>query len=138
MIFLLDCSVAHFLESRGMLEEALQISTDPNYRFDLAMQLGNLEIAKVWCTFIVYPYTIKETSSKRFFPFHLHPQQLVALQEIAVEARSESKWKQLGELAMATGRVYFADIHILTAVIVLCNMLTILIIGEEKNMWWQT
>lgn len=41
-------SVAHFLESRGMLEEALEIATDPDYRFDLAVQLGKLEVAKVW------------------------------------------------------------------------------------------
>ncbi|EEC72724.1 hypothetical protein OsI_06330 [Oryza sativa Indica Group] len=33
-------SVARFLESRGMLEEALEIATDSNYRFDLAVQLG--------------------------------------------------------------------------------------------------
>ena len=39
-------SVARFLESRGMLEEALEIATDTNYRFDLAVQLGRLEIAK--------------------------------------------------------------------------------------------
>ena len=39
-------SVARFLESRGMLEEALEIATDNNYRFDLAVQLGRLEIAK--------------------------------------------------------------------------------------------
>ena len=50
---ILACSVAHFLESRGMLEEALDIATDPNYRFDLAVQLGSLEIAKVWCTYTV-------------------------------------------------------------------------------------
>ncbi|WVZ79575.1 hypothetical protein U9M48_027140 [Paspalum notatum var. saurae] len=67
-------SVAHFLESRGMLEEALDIATDPNYRFDLAVQLD-----------------------------------IVALQEIAVEARSESKWKQLGELAMSTGKLKMAE-----------------------------
>jgi len=36
-----------------MLEEALDIATDPNYRFDLAVQLGSLEIAKVWCTYTV-------------------------------------------------------------------------------------
>jgi coatomer subunit beta' len=30
-----------------MLEEALEIATDTNYRFDLAVQLGCLEIAKV-------------------------------------------------------------------------------------------
>lgn len=40
-------SVAHFLESRGMIEDALEIATDPDYRFELAIQLGRLEIAKV-------------------------------------------------------------------------------------------
>ncbi|KAF0902999.1 hypothetical protein E2562_022628 [Oryza meyeriana var. granulata] len=74
-------SVAHFLESRGMLEEALEIATDPNYRFDLSVQLGRLEIAK----------------------------------EIAIEARSESKWKQLGELAMSTGKLDMAEECLLEA-----------------------
>ncbi|KAH1114140.1 hypothetical protein J1N35_007518 [Gossypium stocksii] len=68
-------SVAHFLESRGMTEDALEVATDPDYRFDLAMQLGKLEIAK----------------------------------EIATEAQSESKWKQLGELAMSTGKLAMAE-----------------------------
>ncbi|TYJ46721.1 hypothetical protein E1A91_A02G137900v1 [Gossypium mustelinum] len=68
-------SVAHFLESRGMIEDALEVATDPDYRFDLAMQLGKLEIAK----------------------------------EIATEAQSESKWKQLGELAMSTGKLAMAE-----------------------------
>ncbi|XP_066381648.1 coatomer subunit beta'-2-like isoform X2 [Miscanthus floridulus] len=74
-------SVAHFLESRGMLEEALDIATDPNYRFDLAVQLGSLEVVK----------------------------------EIAIEARSESKWKQLGELAMSTGKLEMAEECLLQA-----------------------
>ncbi|KAG7594967.1 WD40 repeat [Arabidopsis thaliana x Arabidopsis arenosa] len=68
-------SVAHFLESRGMIEEALEIATDPDYRFELAIQLGRLEIA----------------------------------QEIAVEVQSESKWKQLGELAMSSGKLQMAE-----------------------------
>ncbi|AQK70673.1 Coatomer subunit beta'-3 [Zea mays] len=68
-------SVARFLESRGMLEEALEIATDTNYRFDLAVQLGRLEIAKV----------------------------------IATEVQSESKWKQLGELAMSNGKLEMAE-----------------------------
>ncbi|KAG2656961.1 hypothetical protein PVAP13_1KG120700 [Panicum virgatum] len=68
-------SVARFLESRGMLEEALEIATDTNYRFDLAVQLGRLEIAKA----------------------------------IATEVQSESKWKQLGELAMSTGKLDMAE-----------------------------
>lgn len=39
-------SVARFLESRGMIEEALEVATDPDYRFELAIQLGRLEVAK--------------------------------------------------------------------------------------------
>lgn len=30
-----------------MVEEALEVATDPDYRFDLAIQLGRLDIAKV-------------------------------------------------------------------------------------------
>ncbi|PHT32187.1 Coatomer subunit beta'-1, partial [Capsicum baccatum] len=68
-------SVAHFLESRGMIEEALEVATDPDYRFELAIQMGKLEIAK----------------------------------EIAAVAQSESKWKQLGDLAMSSGRLEMAE-----------------------------
>ncbi|XP_076911658.1 coatomer subunit beta'-2-like [Bidens hawaiensis] len=68
-------SVARFLESRGMTEEALEVSTDPDYRFELAIQLGKLEIAK----------------------------------DIALVAQSESKWKQLGELAMSSGMLDMAE-----------------------------
>lgn len=42
----LNFSVARFLESRGMIEEALEVATDPDYRFELAIQLGRLEVAK--------------------------------------------------------------------------------------------
>ena len=31
----------------------------------------------------------------------------LSLQSIAIEVQSESKWKQLGELAMSTGKVFF-------------------------------
>ncbi|CAL5373637.1 unnamed protein product [Camellia sinensis] len=68
-------SVARFLESRGMIEDALEVATDPDYRFELAVQLGKLEVAK----------------------------------EIATGAQSESKWKQLGELAMSTGMLEMAE-----------------------------
>lgn len=30
-----------------MLEEALEIATDADYKFDLAVQLGKLDVAKV-------------------------------------------------------------------------------------------
>lgn len=68
-------SVAHFLEARGMLEDALEVATDPDYRFDLAIQLGRLGTAK----------------------------------EIASEVQSETKWKQLGELAMSNGKFEMAE-----------------------------
>lgn len=64
-------NVAKFLESRGMPERALEVATDPNYRFELAVQLGQLETALT----------------------------------LAGEAASESKWKQLGELAMSAGKL---------------------------------
>ncbi|KAJ7951806.1 Coatomer, beta' subunit [Quillaja saponaria] len=68
-------SVAHCLESRGMIEDALEVATDPDYRFELAIRLGRLETAK----------------------------------DIATEAESESKWKQLGELAMSSGKLEMAE-----------------------------
>ncbi|KAL6575698.1 Cullin-associated NEDD8-dissociated protein 1 [Orobanche hederae] len=64
--------VALFFESRGMIEDALEVATDPDYIFELAINLGKLEIAK----------------------------------DIATSAQSESKWKQLGELAMSSGLVF--------------------------------
>lgn len=33
---------------------------------------------------------------------------IILLQGIATEVQSESKWKQLGELAMSTGKVFFS------------------------------
>jgi len=41
-------NVAHFLQSRSMIEDALEVATDPDYRFDLAIQLGKLDVAKVY------------------------------------------------------------------------------------------
>jgi hypothetical protein len=35
---------------------------------------------------------------------NVHP---LFFQAIAIEVKSESKWKQLGELAMSTGKVFF-------------------------------
>ena len=44
---MLNDSVARFLETRGMLEDALNVATDPDYKFELAVQLGKLDVAKV-------------------------------------------------------------------------------------------
>lgn len=37
--------VAHFLEKQGFKSQALQVSTDPDHKFDLALQIGELDIA---------------------------------------------------------------------------------------------
>eukprot|EP00798_Chlamydomonas_sp_ICE-L_P021129 gene21129-28016_t len=39
-------SLARFLESKGLVQEALNIATDADYRFELAVQLSNLEVAQ--------------------------------------------------------------------------------------------
>jgi len=37
--------IARFLESQGLLEEALQVTTDPDHKFDLAIQLEKMDVA---------------------------------------------------------------------------------------------
>ncbi|XP_038548590.1 coatomer subunit beta'-like isoform X2 [Micropterus salmoides] len=57
--------VAHFLEKQGFKQQALAVSVDPEHKFDLALQLGEVKIAY----------------------------------QLALEAESVQKWKQLAELA---------------------------------------
>lgn len=38
--------VAHFLEKQGFKQQALAVSTDPEHRFELALQLGDTEAAR--------------------------------------------------------------------------------------------
>ncbi|XP_053278385.1 coatomer subunit beta' isoform X1 [Pleuronectes platessa] len=57
--------VANFLEKQGFRQQALAVSTDPEHKFELALQLGELDTAY----------------------------------QMAQEAESEQKWKQLAELA---------------------------------------
>ncbi len=39
-------TIARFLESRSFVADALRVATDPDYKFDLAVQLGELHIAR--------------------------------------------------------------------------------------------
>eukprot|EP00884_Botryococcus_braunii_P001163 jgi/Botrbrau1/11047/Bobra.92_2s0018.1 len=68
-------NVAKFLEGRGLPEQAMEVATDPDYRFELAVQLGDLDIAL----------------------------------SIAQTSESETKWRQLGELAMSAGKLDVAE-----------------------------
>ncbi len=38
-------SVARFLDARGRTADALEVATDPDYKFELAVQLGRLDTA---------------------------------------------------------------------------------------------
>lgn len=37
--------IAHFLESQGLKEEALEVTQDLDHKFELAVQLGKLDVA---------------------------------------------------------------------------------------------
>ncbi|XP_047248399.1 coatomer subunit beta'-like [Girardinichthys multiradiatus] len=67
--------VAHFLEKQGFRQQALAVSTDPEHKFELALQLGELRTAH----------------------------------ELALEATSEHKWKQLAEVATTKSQFSLAQ-----------------------------
>jgi len=67
--------VAHFLEKQGFKAQALHVSSDPEHRFELAIQLGDLKVAY----------------------------------DLASEAASEDKWKQLAELATTKSKFSLAQ-----------------------------
>ena len=67
--------VAHFLEKQGFKAQALHVSSDPEHRFELAIQLGDLKVAY----------------------------------DLASEAASEDKWKQLAELATTRSKFSLAQ-----------------------------
>ncbi|CAI5701298.1 unnamed protein product [Peronospora effusa] len=80
-------TVARFLESQGFKEEALVLSTDPDQRFDLAVQLAKLDVARE-----------------------------IMLQEIDkgdkgkdMDIETQHKWKQLGDLALNDCQLALAE-----------------------------
>ncbi|XP_046397085.1 coatomer subunit beta' [Ischnura elegans] len=66
--------VAHFLEKQGFKQQALAVSTDPEHKFELALQLGELNSAL----------------------------------QLAREASSTHKWRQLADLATGRGKLDLA------------------------------
>ena len=73
--------IALFLDTQGHKEQALEVSIDPDHKFELAVQLNKLEIAH----------------------------------QIAIEAASEQKWKQLADLALQAGKFQLAEQSLLNA-----------------------
>lgn len=72
-------AVARFLESQGYREEALALSTDPDFKFDLAVQLAQLDTAKE----IILSMDTKDADT----------------------TDGQHKWKQLGDLALNDGQL---------------------------------
>eukprot|EP00620_Florenciella_sp_RCC1587_P015150 CAMPEP_0182558538 /NCGR_PEP_ID=MMETSP1324-20130603/2016_1 /TAXON_ID=236786 /ORGANISM="Florenciella sp., Strain RCC1587" /LENGTH=867 /DNA_ID=CAMNT_0024770713 /DNA_START=70 /DNA_END=2670 /DNA_ORIENTATION=+ len=70
-------SVARFLESQGLKEEALGVTKDPDQKFDLSLELGKLDVA--YEILLQIPEADKDTTD------------------------TQSKWKRLGDLALSTG-----------------------------------
>jgi coatomer subunit beta' len=70
-------AVAQFLESQGFKEEALQVTPDNDQKFDLALQLGKLELA----TDIMQEIGVNDTTDSQY------------------------KWKQLGDMALAASNI---------------------------------
>jgi len=63
--------VAHFLEKQGFKAQALAVSTDVEHRFELALGLGDLQMAF----------------------------------QLATESQTDTKWRQLAELAATRGQM---------------------------------
>ena len=79
-------AVARFLESQGFKEEALVVSTDPDHRFELAVDLKNLPVARK---------VLLELDQ--------------ASKEDATSTESQGKWRRLGDLALTHGDIELAQ-----------------------------
>lgn len=76
-------NVARFLESQGLKEDALALSTDPDQRFDLAVQLAKLDVAR--------DIMLQEVDQKD------------------MSTETQHKWKQLGDLALNSFQFALAE-----------------------------
>ena len=77
-------SVARFLEQQGYKDVALQVSKDPDHKFDLALELELLEVAE---------------------------QLLVETRDVDRETTEyQTKWKRLGDVALAKGDLRLAEL----------------------------
>ena len=90
-------SIAKFLESQGFKEQALAVATDPDVKFDLAVQLGKLDTALA---------LLREGSGGGSGG--------AAAAAAAADASGEgaetvAKWKQLLDLALATSNLDLAE-----------------------------
>ncbi len=57
--------VAHFLEKQGFRQQAMAVSTDPDHKFELAVQLGDLKV--IWFKQVVFPTKYHSIDRLSFF-----------------------------------------------------------------------
>jgi len=76
--------IARFLEAKNFKEAALQVATDPEHKFELALQLEKFDLAL-------------DIMNKEMVPQSTSKEEL------------EGKWKQLGDLALSKGNVALAE-----------------------------
>mmetsp|Transcript_97180 Transcript_97180/g.190856 ORF Transcript_97180/g.190856 Transcript_97180/m.190856 type:complete len:1040 (+) Transcript_97180:130-3249(+) len=80
-------AVARFLESQGFKEEALAVSTDPDHKFELAVDLRHMSIAHA---------VLAEQDAKEG--------------KLDLESTEmQSKWRRLGDLALSNGELVLAE-----------------------------
>jgi coatomer subunit beta' len=76
-------SVARFLESQGFKEEALAVTPDSDHKFELAVDLRRMDVAHR----VLLEYKVDDVGSTDY----------------------QSKWRRLGDLALANGDVALAQ-----------------------------
>ncbi|PCH40710.1 coatomer beta' subunit [Wolfiporia cocos MD-104 SS10] len=95
--------VASFLEGRGLKELALQVTTDPDHKFDLSLQLDDLDAA-------------------------------VEIARSVPEVEAETKWKAIGDRALAVWRFDLARESFEKAGDLSALMLLLLAIGDREGL----
>ncbi|KIM61439.1 hypothetical protein SCLCIDRAFT_121865 [Scleroderma citrinum Foug A] len=98
--------VARFLEARDLKELAMQITTDPDHKFDLALALDDLDAA------------------------------LGVITQSVPETEAESKWKALGDRALAVWRFDLAKEAYEKAGDLGSLMLLVVSMGDRTGLEW--
>jgi coatomer subunit beta' len=93
--------VARFLESQGFKEEALAVTTDPDHKFELAIELKRMEIA--------HEVLRQEdaAAAKQRQQLQQSGQEDGSMHEDSTD--TQSKWRRLGDLALLHGDLALAE-----------------------------
>lgn len=107
-------AIAKFLEGQGFKEQALAVASDPDIKFDLAIQLGKLDMA--------------QTLLKSFGAV------AGAASADADSAELQVKWKQLLDLALATSNLELAEECALAANDLGALLLIFTAVGDQSGL----